>query len=109
MNRTKPVTLAMVSVLGAGMLSAVGAAYAKDKQLQTNEAAIMANAKGPRQSLLRNRRPAARPSAPHRGPGRHTTTDFRSWRGAAQLGREPLRTIRDATGARHGSAFLRKI
>ena len=45
MNRTKPVALAMVSVLTMGTLAAAGAAYAKDKELRTNEAAIMANAK----------------------------------------------------------------
>jgi uncharacterized membrane protein YkoI len=45
MNRTKPVTFAMVSVLAMGTLGAVGAAYAKDKELRTNDVAIMANAK----------------------------------------------------------------
>ena len=45
MNRTKPVALAMVSVLTMGTLAAAGAAYAKDKELRTNEVAIMANAK----------------------------------------------------------------
>lgn len=45
MNRTKLVTLVMVSVLTMGTLGAVGAAYAKDKELRTNEAAIIANAK----------------------------------------------------------------
>jgi uncharacterized membrane protein YkoI len=45
MNRTKPVTFAMVSVLAMGTLGAVGAAYAKDKEFRTNEVAIMANAK----------------------------------------------------------------
>jgi uncharacterized membrane protein YkoI len=45
MNRTKPVTLALVGVLAMGALGAAGAAYAKDKELRTNEAAIMANAK----------------------------------------------------------------
>jgi len=43
----------MVSVLTMGTLGAVGAAYAKDKELRTNEAAIIANAKvhdGNRQS-----------------------------------------------------------
>src|ERR1700681_4602161 len=45
MNRTKLVTLTVVSVLTAGALGAAVAAHAKDKELQTNEAAIMVNAK----------------------------------------------------------------
>ena len=44
MNRTKPVTLAMVSVLTIGTLGAAGVAHAKDKDLRTSEAAIVANA-----------------------------------------------------------------
>ena len=45
MNRSKLVTLAMVSILTTGTLGAAVAAHAKDKELRTNEAAIMANAK----------------------------------------------------------------
>jgi uncharacterized membrane protein YkoI len=45
MNRTRLVTLAMVSVLTTGALGAAVAAHAKDKETRTNEAAIMANAK----------------------------------------------------------------
>jgi uncharacterized membrane protein YkoI len=45
MNRTKLVTLAMVSVLTTSALGVMGAAYAKDKERRTNEAALIANAK----------------------------------------------------------------
>ena len=42
MNRTTLVTLAMFSVF---IIGTFGAAYAKDKELRTHEAAIMTNAK----------------------------------------------------------------
>jgi uncharacterized membrane protein YkoI len=44
-NRTKLVTLAVVSILSTNALGVAGVAYAKDKENRTNEAAIIANAK----------------------------------------------------------------
>lgn len=45
MTRNKLLGLAMSGVLAAGSLGAAGAAFAKDKDQKTDEAAIMANAK----------------------------------------------------------------